>query len=49
MKYRVQLDAVLNNEDSNAILNHVETIKADVFTSTAFSHVPIVRVAKNSM
>lgn len=46
MKYRVQLDAVLNSDDSNAILNQVETIKADVFAPTGYTSVPIARIVK---
>jgi len=45
MKYRVQFEGVFNNTDANAILNHIESIKTDVFKATQYTEVSIIRKA----
>lgn len=46
MKYRVQLNAVFNNTDANAILNHIEGIKSSIYKAVEPTQVQIVREAK---
>ena len=46
MKYRIQLNAVFNNTNANAILNRVETDKTKVYKAVEYTQVEIMRVAK---
>lgn len=46
MKYRVQLTAVFDNTNANAILNHVESIKTQVYDAQSPTVVPIERKGK---
>ena len=46
MKYRIQLNAVFNNTNSNSILNEVESIKSNVYEAESYTSVPIVRKAE---
>ena len=46
MKYRVQMEAVFNNSDSNDILNHIESVKASVYKAEYFTPVYVNRLSK---
>lgn len=46
MKYRVQMNAVFNNSDSNDLLNHMESIKANVYIPDFYTPVYINKDTK---
>jgi len=46
MKYRIQLNAVFNNTNANAILNQVESIKDKTYNALSATVVPIIRKGK---
>lgn len=48
MKYRIQMSAVFNNTDSNAILNQIESIKSNVYKAEYFTPIFIERKTTKS-